>query len=73
MAARFQADYGLRLKRRPRPDRLDALLADLKRALADENAWLTLLLRELQDGPTLKRWLRERDSWAGAANDEDAT
>ena len=73
MAARFQADYGLRLKRRPRPDRLDALLADLKRALADENALLTLLLRELQDGPTLKRWLRERDSWAGAANDEDAT
>ncbi len=71
MAARFQSEYGLRLKRRPRPDRLDALLAELKRGLADEIAWLGSLLHELQDGPTLKRWLRERDSWA-AADEEDA-
>lgn len=73
MAARFQSDYGLALKRQPRPDRLDALLAGLKRGLADENAWLTMLLGELQDGPTLKRWLRERDSWASVGDDEDAT
>lgn len=68
--AAFRADYGLEDAGRLAPDRLDALLAQLKRQLAAEIAWLEQDLRSVQDPVQFKRWLKQQRRFEAGTDDE---
>lgn len=58
----FRADYGLYGGARLDPQRLDALLAQIKRELADDVEYLQHELRQLQQPTAFRHWLkRERE------------
>lgn len=58
--AAFKADYAVFGTRRLKPDRLNSAMAEIKRALQDEIDALAEDLRELQQAPTLRHWLRRQ-------------
>ncbi|WP_064540105.1 J domain-containing protein [Xanthomonas graminis] len=58
--AAFKADYAVFARRRLKPERLNAAMAEIKRALQDEIDELVEDLRELQQAPTLRHWLRRQ-------------
>ncbi|MET0548853.1 MAG: J domain-containing protein [Xanthomonas sp.] len=69
----FVADYGLSLERRPQPQRLDALMAQIKRQLQDEIAYCDEDRRALQQPATLKQWLRQQRAAQAAQDDAEAS
>lgn len=58
--AAFKADYAVFGTRRLKPDRLQAAMAEIKRALQDEIDALAEDLRELRHAPSLRHWLRRQ-------------
>lgn len=58
--AAFKADYAVFGTRRLKPERLQAAMAELKRALQDEIDELAEDLRALRQEPSLRHWLRRQ-------------
>ncbi len=58
VASAFTDRYDAYAARRPKPQRLDALMAQIKRQLQDEIKDFTEELRYLQQASTLKQWLK---------------
>ncbi|KAB7770084.1 J domain-containing protein [Xanthomonas maliensis] len=67
-AADFCAEYGLELRTRPKPERLDKLLAQLKRETEEELQQSQQELQLLEDPRLFKRWLKQQRSWSDAAD-----
>jgi hypothetical protein len=58
--AAFKADYAVFGTRRLKPERLQAAMAEIKRALQEEIDELAADLRELRQAPTLRHWLKRQ-------------
>ena len=63
LEAAFRTDYGVTRAKRLDPQRLDALLAQIKRDVTETIVWLEQELTELREPVMIKRWLkRARES-----------